>query len=77
MALWDETDETPEIEDDGLEECDWDAEDDMDECAAEIDEAQMDTDEEYEVEEIYVDPTSGQVIVYDTDGNQHVEESEE
>lgn len=35
-----------------------------------------DPEDEYEVEEVYVDPDTGQIIVYDTDGNQHVEESE-
>lgn len=36
-----------------------------------------DNDEEYEVEETYVDPTSGQIIIYDTDGNQHIGDSDD
>ncbi len=33
--------------------------------------------EDYDVEEVYVDPDNGQVIIYDTDGNQHVESENE
>ncbi len=33
--------------------------------------------EDYDVEEKYTDPDTGQIIIYDTDGNQHIESEEE
>lgn len=29
-------------------------------------------DEEIQIEEVYIDPDTKQIIIYDTDGNQHV-----